>query len=267
VRGYGAEALHGDMNQSERERVLRRFRDEQADLLVATDVAARGLDIETVTHVINFDIPFDVEQYIHRIGRTGRAGRSGDAITLVQGRERRQLRLIEQMIGATIKPVRLPTAADIAARRRDVFKDKLRAALEANEFDGHLTTVEDLSRQYEPSQIAAAALHLLWQSRHAGAEDAAEEMQADGEQPEWGMTRLFVGLGRADGLRPGDLVGAISNQTGLSGRDIGAIDILDNSAFVEVPTASSEEVMEALRRSKLRGRKPNVQVARPFEAR
>jgi ATP-dependent RNA helicase DeaD len=266
-RGYGAEGLHGDMNQSERERVLRRFREEQSDLLVATDVAARGLDIDTVTHVINFDIPFDVEQYIHRIGRTGRAGRSGDAITLVQGRERRQLRIIEQMIGATIKPVRLPTAADIAARRRDQFKDGLREALEARDFDGHMATVEDLRAQFDPSEIAAAALHLLWQSQHPRAENLAQEMQADGEQPEHGMTRLFVGIGRQDGLRPGDLVGAIANETGLSGRDIGAIDILDNSAFVEVPAPEAQNVIAALRRTKLRGVKVNVQVARPFEAR
>ncbi|HEX9996899.1 MAG TPA: DEAD/DEAH box helicase [Abditibacterium sp.] len=266
-RGYGAQALHGDMSQPERERVLKRFRDEQLDMLVATDVAARGLDIDTVTHVINFDIPFDVEQYIHRIGRTGRAGRTGDAITLVQGRERRQLRLIEQMIGAQIKPVRLPTAADIAARRRDQFKESLRAALEARDFDGHMATVEDLSAQYDSAEIAAAALHLLWQSQHPREEALAHEMEADGERPEGGMTRLFVGIGRADGLRPGDLVGAISNQTNLSGRDIGAIDILDNSAFVEVPSGAVEEVMAALRRAKLRNRKVNVTIARPFDAR
>ena len=267
-RGYGAQALHGDMSQPERERVLKRFRDEQLDMLVATDVAARGLDIDTVTHVINFDIPFDVEQYIHRIGRTGRAGRTGDAITLVQqGRERRQLRLIEQMIGAQIKPVRLPTAADISARRRDQFKESLRVALDARDFDGHMATVEDLGAQYDSAEIAAAALHLLWQSQHPREEALAHEMEADGERPEGGMTRLFVGIGRQDGLRPGDLVGAISNQTNLSGRDIGAIDILDNSAFVEVPSGAVEEVMNALRRAKLRNRKVNVTVARPFEAR
>lgn len=267
LRGYGAEALHGDMNQSERERVLRRFREELCDMLIATDVAARGLDIDTVTHVINYDIPFDVEQYIHRIGRTGRAGRSGDAITLVQGRERRQLRLIEQMIGATIKPVRLPTAADIAARRRDQFKDALRATLESSDFDGQMATVEELCEQFDPSEIAAAALHLLWQSEHPRSGDTAQEIEADGEQPESGMTRLFVGLGRQDGLRPGDLVGAIANEVGLSGRDIGAIDILDHAAFVEVPAAEAQAVLVALRRTKLRGRKANVQVARPFETR
>ncbi len=267
LRGHGAEALHGDMNQAERERVLRRFREGISDLLVATDVAARGLDIEAVTHVINFDIPWDAEQYIHRIGRTGRAGRSGDAITLVEGRERRQLKLIERAIGSPIKPVRLPTAADIAARRRDIFKETLRETLQAGSFDGHLATVEELSEEFDPSEIAAAALQMLWQSQHSASLDTAQEMAADGEQPEPGMTRLFINMGRGENLRPGDLVGAIAGETGISGQNIGAIDILDRSAFVEVPSAHAERVIEALKNTKLRGRKVNVQIARPFEPR
>jgi len=267
LRGYNADALHGDMNQSERERVLRRFRDEQSDLLVATDVAARGLDIDSVTHVINYDIPFDVEQYIHRIGRTGRAGRSGDAITLVDSRERRQLKNIERMIGATIKQMRLPTAADIAARRRDAFKDSLRETLEAGDFDSHIGTVEALSETFDPSEIAAAALHMLWQNKHDGPVETAEELAADGEQPERGMARIYIGLGRQDNLRPGDVVATIANGTGMSGRDIGTIDILDRSSFVEVPMAAADDAMDALRRVKLRGKKAKVQIAKPFEDR
>ncbi|HEX8835174.1 MAG TPA: DEAD/DEAH box helicase, partial [Abditibacteriaceae bacterium] len=267
LRGYNAEALNGEMSQNDRDRVMRRFRDGQADLLVATDVAARGLDIETVTHVINYDIPWDVEQYIHRIGRTGRAGRTGDAITLVEGRERRQLNLIEKMTGAKIKPARIPTAADISARRRDAFKESLREVLEGNEFDGHLATVEEMAGDYDPSEIAAAALHMLWQSRHNESAEMAEEFAADVEQPEFGMTRIFVGLGRQDGLRPGDLVGAIASKSGLTGRSIGTIDILDRSAFVEIPTSDADRVIEALRRTKLRGRKVTIQAAGPGKGR
>ena len=267
LRGHNAEALHGDMGQPDRDRVMRHFREGQADLLVATDVAARGLDIETVTHVINYDIPWDVEQYIHRIGRTGRAGRTGDAITLVEGRERRQLRAIEQMIGTPIKPARIPTAADIAARRRDQFRDSLRQTLEAGAFDGHLATVEELAAEFDPAEIAAAALQMLWQSQHTSPAGDAEEMAADGEQPEVGMTRLFVGMGRQDGLRPGDLVGAITNEAGLNGRAIGAIDILDRSAFVEVPAPEAANVIAALRQATLRNRKVKVDVARPPDAR
>ncbi len=261
VRGYSAEALHGDMSQADRERCLRRFRDGQSDILVATDVAARGLDIDNVTHVVNFDIPWDVEQYIHRIGRTGRAGKSGDAITLIEPRQRRQLKLIEHMIGATIKPLRLPTAADIAARRRSTFKDTLIEALEANEYDVHLGTVQELGEKYDATAIAAAALNLLWLSRHNTPAETAQEMAADGEQPEHGMVRLFVGLGRQNGLRPRDLVEAIAGEAGIHPRDIGTINIMDRSTFVEVPAAEAENVIGALRQTPFRGRRIKVQRA------
>jgi ATP-dependent RNA helicase DeaD len=262
LRGYNADALNGEMNQSERDRVLKRFRDGQSDLLVATDVAARGLDIDTVTHVVNFDIPWDVEQYIHRIGRTGRAGRTGDAITLVEGRERRQLKFIEQMIGAKIRPARIPTASDIAARRRDQFLGSLKEALSVGTSDVFLETVESLTDDYSANDIAAAALQMLWKSQETGQFSVEEEIAA-GEQPEVGMTRIFVGLGRQDGLRPGDLVGAITNEANISGKSIGAIDILDRTAFVEVPTPDVERVLVALRHTKLRGRKVKIDVAAP----
>lgn len=263
LRGYGAEALHGEMAQQERDRVMRRFREGQADLLIATDVAARGLDIDTVTHVINYDIPLDVEQYIHRIGRTGRAGREGDAITLIEPRERRQLRWIEQAIGVKIQPARIPTAADIATRRKEIFTDALREALEAEEFAQHLGTVEDLCEQYDPSEIAAAAIHLLWESWVGAPKESQDEVAAFGEQPEAGMTRLFVSMGRQDKLRPADLVGAITNEAGIPGKSIGAIDIMDRSAFVEVPLEAAERVMEALGKTKLRGRRVRVGLALP----
>ncbi len=297
LRGYGAEPLHGDMAQPERDRVLRRFREGQADLLVATDVAARGLDIETVTHVVNYDIPWDVEQYIHRIGRTGRAGREGDAITLIEPRERRQLRFIERMIGARIRPARIPTAADIAARRREMFKDALRDTIESGDLDGHLATVEELAAEYDVAEVAAAALQILWESwQGSSAEDAGRETEdrsgirpssvsrplssispspvsrrpsfedevlAYSEQPEPGMARLFVSMGRQDGLRPTDLVGAIANEAGIPGKSIGAIDILDRTAFVEVPAEAADAVMEALNRTKIRGRRVRVLPAEP----
>jgi ATP-dependent RNA helicase DeaD len=262
IRGYNAEALHGDMNQGERDRVMKRFREMQADILVATDVAARGLDIDSVTHVINFDIPWDVEQYIHRIGRTGRAGRSGSAITLVEGKQRRQLETIERVIGTKIKPAKIPTAADISARRREVFRDALREKLEENEYESQMPTVEDLLEEYEPTQIAAAALQMLWQIQHSDPQSETEG-EADFEQPELGMTRLFMGLGRQDGLRPGDVVGAIVGETGLNARSIGVIDILDRTAFFEVPSSDAERVMQALGQTQIRNRRVKVQMAQP----
>ncbi|MFN3651785.1 MAG: DEAD/DEAH box helicase [Armatimonadota bacterium] len=259
-RGYLAESLHGDLAQQERERVLRRFKEGQTELLVATDVAARGLDIETVTHVVNYDIPWDAESYTHRIGRTGRAGREGDAITLVTPRERRQLKLIERATGARIVPVRLPTAADIAQRRRELFQQTILEALEQGEFEDFLVTVGQLEEQFDPAEIAAAALKLLWkQQRHQA---SASEMEAEaGPPPEAGMARLFVTVGRQDGLRPTDLVGAIANEAGLAGKEIGTIDIMDRCAFVEVPSHAADRVVKALNRTTLRGRKPKAERA------
>jgi ATP-dependent RNA helicase DeaD len=261
-RGYMAEALHGDMSQAERDRAMRRFRQGQVDLLVATDVAARGLDIETVTHVVNYDIPWDPESYTHRIGRTGRAGREGDAITLVTPRERRQLKLIERATGSRIVPVRLPTSADIAARRREMFKQSVVEALEVGELEEFLITVEELSDAYEPCDVAAAALKLLWSEKKL--QVAAQEVEpSDGARAEPGMARLFLTAGRAEGLRPADLVGAIANETDLPARAIGAIDILDHCAFVEVPQEAADRVVRALSRTRLRGLRVRVEKAPP----
>jgi ATP-dependent RNA helicase DeaD len=260
IRGYNAEALHGDMGQSERDRVMKRFRETQVDILVATDVAARGLDIDSVTHVINYDIPWDVEQYIHRIGRTGRAGRSGSAITLVEGKQRRQLETIERAIGTRIQPARIPTAADIAARRREVFRDAIREKLEANDFEAQLPTVEDLLEEFDATAVAAAALAMLWQMHHSDA-DGESQAEADFEQPELGMNRIFMSIGRQDGLRPGDVVGAIVGETGLSAKSIGVIDILDRTAFFEVPTSDAERVMEALSATMIRGKRVKLNLA------
>ena len=265
MRGYEAETLHGEMNQAARDRVMARFRAEQADLLIATDVAARGLDIDQVTHVINYDIPWDVESYIHRIGRTGRAGRSGAAITFVSPRERYQLRLIEKAINAPIKPVRVPTAADVAARRRDQFKDNIRKKLEENTYDQHLITVEEMAEESscDTSQIAAVALQMLWQAQKGVTDYSAAEVNVQSERVEEGMTRLFLQIGRQDGIRPGDIVGAIANEAGVPGNAIGAIDIMDKSTFVEVPEAAAPKVIEALNKTKIRGKKIFVDVARP----
>jgi ATP-dependent RNA helicase DeaD len=265
MRGYEAETLHGEMNQAQRDRVMNRFRASQADLLIATDVAARGLDIDQVTHVINYDIPWDVESYIHRIGRTGRAGRSGEAITLVSPRERYQLRLIERAINAPIRPARVPTSADIASRRREMFKDKLRQTIAESNTDGFLMTVEELMEEgaYDSSQIAAAALQMLWQTQKGAADYDIAEATVESERTETGMSRLFLQIGRQDGIRPGDIVGAIANEAGVPGSAIGAIDIMDRSAFVEVPEADAARVLDALNRTKMRGKRVYADVARP----
>jgi ATP-dependent RNA helicase DeaD len=161
-----------------------------------------------------------------------------------------------------MKLMRIPTAADIAARRRERFKEALRETLEAGEFDGQTETVEELSEHFDVAEIAAAALQMLWGNADSEQNDVAD-FAADHEQPESGMTRIFVGMGRQDGLRPGELVAIIARETGLPGKAIGAIDILDRSSFVEVPAREAENAIEALRRTRLRGKKAKVDVATP----
>ncbi len=296
ARGYAAELLHGDLSQAMRDRVMKRFREEQVELLVATDVAARGLDIDHVSHVINFDIPLDPEAYVHRIGRTGRAGRSGVAITLVTPRERRMLRTIEKMTGASIQRLRLPTIADVVVRRREAFKDTLRELISDHEDDGtlaqYLILAEELGEEYSPVDVAAAAFKLLLAEPDLEAEDplsAPEPEEEYGRRDrrdrgsrrdrrssressrtprgrsfrEEGMTRLFVDVGREQGVRPADIVGAIANESGLPGRAIGAIDIFDNFTFVDVPDDAANRVLTALARTQIRGLKINPTLARP----
>jgi ATP-dependent RNA helicase DeaD len=252
-RGYKADTLHGDLTQPARDKVMRRFRDGQVDVLVATDVAARGLDIKSVTHVINYDVPWDAESYTHRIGRTGRAGREGDAITLVSARELRQLKTIEKNTQAKIRPVRLPTTADIAVRRREVFKQELLASLEEGAFEQFLITVDELTENYGPSEVAAAALKLLWEQKNTFVPKPSVEDSKAAPAAEPGKVRLFITAGRRNGVRPGDLVGAIANEVGLRGNQIGAIDILEDSSFFEVPADKARDVITALKSTRIRG--------------
>lgn len=267
--GYQAEPIHGDLSQAERERTLRRFREGTVELLVATDVAARGLDIPDVSHVINYDVPADPEVYVHRIGRTGRAGRKGEAITLVTPRERRALRLIERLTKGKLKPGRLPTAADVAARRREALKETLHKVLSTGDLEPYLLVVEELATEHDVAEIAAAALKLTGEleTRTNGAGAAApaprEAFPEDGLATEPGMTKLFLSLGRADGLRPNDIVGAIANEAGIPGKAIGAIDIYDRFSLVQVPQKDAQRVLAALQRTSLRGRRVHAEIARP----
>jgi len=185
--GYLAQAIHGEITQAQRERSLDRFRSGRTQVLVATDVAARGLDIPDVSHIINYDLPLDAESYVHRIGRTGRAGRSGEAITLVTPRERRQLRLIEQGIHRNLERLRLPTPADVAARRRMAFREEVLSILDGGQLDPYLALVEDLVGTREPADLAAAAFKMAAQAiqaRRPGQPMNWMEMPPPQEQPE-----------------------------------------------------------------------------------
>ena len=270
--GYLAEAIHGDLSQTERDRVMRRFREGLIELLVATDVAARGLDIPEVTHVINYDVPVDPEAYVHRIGRTGRAGREGEAITLATSRERNALRTIERLTRSRIYPARLPTQADVAVRRREALKEAVRTTLLGRGLDPYLTVVEDLSADFDLAEIAAAALKMggsLEGKREGRSEPPARSalpsvpLEAFAEErlpADDGMTRLSLNLGRMQRIRPADVVGAIANEAGIPGRSLGAIDIYDTFTLVEVPSAAAAGIAATLRRTNLRGHRMTVEV-------
>ncbi|MEO7002302.1 MAG: DEAD/DEAH box helicase [Ktedonobacterales bacterium] len=318
--GYLAQAIHGEINQSQRERALERFRNGHTQLLVATDVAARGLDIPDVSHIINYDLPLDAESYVHRIGRTGRAGQTGEALTLVTPRERRQLQFIERAIHRQLERLRLPSIADVAARRRAAFREDLLGILDHGQLDPFLALVEDLADTRDPAELAAAAFKMAAQAREAsrpghGGAGAwyeatggrapqpdiadmldAQERAARGPRDRWDgrdgrderderagghehprrergdrrsafgngpMARLFLRVGKRDGVRPADLVGTIANEAGIPGDAIGDIDLYDTFSFVEAPEAEAQAVVDALNRTTIRGRPPRASLARP----
>jgi ATP-dependent RNA helicase DeaD len=274
-RGYAAEGLHGGLSQEQRDRVLRRFREGASDVLVATDVAARGLDIDHLSHVVNFDVPSSPDAYVHRIGRTGRAGREGVAVTLAEPRESRLLRNIEQFTKRKISIEKVPSAHDLRARRLEVMRASLEESLAGGAIEQFRGIVESLAGEYDALDIAAAALKLADEARggkesdeqdipqdaplaHAAPHFASTHAALPDRPVEANMTRIFIDLGRNAGIRPGDLVGAIANEARVSPRDIGAIDIGDKYSLVEVSTASVENIIAALRGTKLRGKSVTV---------
>ena len=297
TRGYRAEALHGGMSQQQRDRVMSRLRGESLDLLVATDVAARGLDIEQLTHVVNYDVPNAPESYVHRIGRVGRAGREGTAITLIEPREHRALQAIERATGQPITLGNLPTVAALRARRLELTYTALRDSLLKDDLDDFRDVVESLGAEFDPLEVALAAVRLAHAtSGTPGGEvelPAVELPSASDRRPRrtpagrdlrrderrgrpaaqgttrpaaqgttrpaaQGTTRLFVGSGRSSGVRPKDLVGAITSESHLSGRDIGTIEIADRFSLVAVPKPAADDVVAALRQVSIRGRRTTV---------
>ena len=364
LRGYGAEALHGGLSQDQRDRVMKRFRSGATNLLVATDVAARGLDIDHLSHVVNFDVPAAAEAYVHRIGRTGRAGREGVAITLLEPREQRMLRAIEGLTRQRIQVAEVPTVADLRARRLELTRAQLSDAIKAGGLDGVRSVVASLAAEFDLNDVAAAALKLI----HATRGGAGDEMEipafrppvpkrgpdrlapkapdrvaprapdrvaprapdkvahkapdkvahkapdkvaqktpdkvshktpdkvihktpdkvahktldkvahktpdkvahkerfaagATGQQserpsarkPAWEVARLWIGVGRQAGIRPADLVGAITNEAGVEGWAIGAIQIDIRHSVVEVPAEIAGDIIAALQASTIKGRK------------
>jgi ATP-dependent RNA helicase DeaD len=275
-RGYRAEALHGGMSQDQRDRVMGRLRAGTTELLVATDVAARGLDVEQLTHVINFNLPVAPEAYVHRIGRVGRAGREGSAITLAEPRDQRMLKAIERLTGQRITLEKLPTVTDLRARRLEVTRTALQTSLETDDLERFRVVLDSLSDEFDVENIALAAVKLLHEA--AGGDRDEDEIPSPSPAPERrtpqsretrppgrrdhgqnaDVARLFFGIGRRAGIRPQDLVGAIAGESGLASRDIGAIQITDRFSLVEVPEPAADMVIAAMQRATIRGRRPTV---------
>jgi ATP-dependent RNA helicase DeaD len=313
ARGYRAEALHGGMTQDQRDRVMQRVRNGTAELLVATDVAARGLDIDHLTHVVNYDLPSAPDSYVHRIGRVGRAGREGVAITLVEPRQHRLLKTIERATLQSIAVEKLPTVADLRSRRLELTRSALHETLQEQDYERFRVVVDTLTDDFDVMEVALAAVKLLHEAGGGGdAEDEIPDAVAtrdrdtgrgrpvgDGgydranrtdpadssrrigkagmkvdtklERPakprhqSGGTARIFVGLGHAAKVRPQDLVGAIANESGLSGRQIGAIEITHRFSIVEIPESAADEVIAALQATLIKGRKVKVELYRPRE--
>jgi ATP-dependent RNA helicase DeaD len=255
ARGYAAAALNGDMNQAMRERTVDRLKAGKIDLLVATDVAARGLDVPRISHVVNFDIPYDTESYVHRIGRTGRAGRTGEAILFVNHRERRMLLAIERATRQKILPMDLPTRADVSARRVERFKAEVAEALKAPKLDLFAELVKEIQeeQEVEPQKLLAAMACLAQRERplDLGMEPEPErikfEPSAKAGHKDSFVEVYRVEVGRRHGMMPGNLVGAIAGETGLESRFIGRIDLQDEFSLVELPGGMPPEVMKHLR--------------------
>jgi ATP-dependent RNA helicase DeaD len=264
AHGYRAQALHGGVAQDQRTRVIKRLREGAIDLVIATDVAARGLDIEQLALVVNYDVPTSPDSYVHRIGRVGRAGREGVAITLADPRESRLLKLFERTTKGKIEIAQVPTVADLRARKLELTRAALREAILAGGLDHYRVAVESLAQEHDLMNIALAAVKLAHEAT-AGAEredddgDAPAADQGTGRRGHAGATsRVYIGAGRAAGVRPQDLVGAIAGESGIPGEQIGAIEIADRFSIVELPEELVERVIQAMRKTKIKGRKATV---------
>ncbi len=282
-RGFRADALHGGMTQDQRDRAMGRLRSGSTQLLVATDVAARGLDVDHLTHVFNYGLPTAAEQYVHRIGRVGRAGRTGIAVTVAEPREQRHIKAIQRLTRLPVSVEELPTVAALKEKRLKQTEAVLLEALEQTD-DGDLSSfraaVDLLASRFEPNEIAAAALKLAHDARSGPIDETeiAAPVQRKKEhkpgrrdrapikagrrpkknQPASGHTRLFFSVGHSASVTPRDMVGAIANEGGLSGSQIGAIVVKENFSLVEVPSSAADGVIKSMRSTRIKGRKTTI---------
>jgi ATP-dependent RNA helicase DeaD len=262
-RGYFAEGLHGDLKQHQRDRVMHSFRNGKTDILVATDVAARGIDVDDVEAVFNYDVPQDDEYYVHRIGRTGRAGREGRAFTLVVGREIYKLKDIMRYCKTKIKAQSIPSINDVTAVKAEKILDKLTAIIENEDLSKMVSMIEERVNEadFTSLDIAAAFLKLMMGDDKCKAEDDKLTEDFGDTGAEEGMVRLFINLGKNQRVKPGDILGAIAGETGMPGKLIGSIDMYDKYTFVEVPREYASEVIQIMKTAKIKGKSINIEPA------
>ncbi|RZK32798.1 MAG: DEAD/DEAH box helicase, partial [Hymenobacter sp.] len=266
AKGYFADGLHGDMSQAQRQNTLDKFRKNTLEILVATDVAARGIDVDNVEAVFNYDLPADEEYYVHRIGRTGRAGKNGRAFTFVSGRDIYKLRDIMRFTKADIKLEQVPSFADVSEVKTTLFLNQIKEVVEKGGLDKYIGRVQrllDQSEEVTSLDIAAALLKMTMKEdkRNEQSLDASREKGAS--RP--GYTRLFISMGKKDRLHPRDVVDLIGESTNLPGNKVGDIALYDKFSFVEVPNEFAEEIVGQLGRSTIQGQPVTFSIATPVQ--
>nr|WP_240739550.1 helicase-related protein [Marinitoga lauensis] len=258
-RGYNAEALHGDLSQYQRERILRKFKSKRANILVATDVAARGIDINDLTHVINYSLPQNPESYVHRIGRTGRAGKEGTAITFVTPEEYRKLLFIKRISKSNIKKMPIPKVKDVIETKKLRIKSEINSILEHGTYENYMSLAKEMLEDHDPQEVMAAVLKYAFQDELD--ERNYREIKEVSSVDKKGKTRLFVALGRDDDLTIEKLKNMIKEYTNIQNIYLKDVRILDKFSFMTVPFEEAEIILQAFKKKK-RGRKPIISKAK-----
>ena len=295
-RGYFAEGLHGDLKQIQRDRVMNSFRNGKTDILVATDVAARGIDVDDVEAVFNYDIPQDDEYYVHRIGRTGRAGREGKAFSLVVGKEVYKMRDIQRYCKTRIIPQAIPSLNDITSIKVDKILDQVRETIESQELDDMIDVIEMklIEEDYTAMDLAAALLKIVVGDENEEIAESSRPARSLDDLDSWGrrgskdkgrrgrndasgrgksrrvkasekvydyiagegnsMTRLFLNIGKAQKVTPGDILGAVAGESNIPGKVVGSIDMYDGYTFVEVPNEYADTVIQSMKNARIKGK-------------
>lgn len=262
-QGYFAEGLHGDMKQSQRDRVMKRFRDGKTEILVATDVAARGIDVDDVEAVFNYDLPQDDEYYVHRIGRTGRAGRTGRSFTFIKGKEVYKLKEIQRYCKTKILAQPIPSTRDVTAVKADKIMDRISHIIEEEDLTKAINLIEAKVNREDITAMDIAAAFLTEALGMLDKESGKQENYdfSDTGAEEEGMVRLFINIGRKDGVKPGNILGAVAGESGMPGDLVGTIDMFDKYTFVEVPKEYAEVVLKAMKKAKVKGKSVNIEPA------